>query len=102
MVARLLLSAKTSGETISVPAFFALLTGETISSAASSASVHMGNDPAPAGVLSGSPSISGSTVTQLVTAGVPGTVYSISLTATTNQSRVLTIFGFVAVVGDPA
>lgn len=74
-----------------------LAIGETISSATVTASVYTGVDASPSAILSGSASISGTQVTQMVTAGVVGVIYQLSCAATTSAGKILLLQGLLAV-----
>jgi hypothetical protein len=78
-----------------------LIVGETISSATTTATVWSGFDPSPSTVISGAATISGTVVTQLVTAGQAGTLYKLMCEATTSESQVLTKFAYLAIVDEP-
>lgn len=54
------------------------------------ASVISGSDPSPASLLSGQPSIIGTQVTQMVTKGVAGTRYLVTVIVTTSLGSTLT------------
>lgn len=54
---------------------------QSITSASVTASVYLGEDAAPSGLLSGAAQISGSKVSQQVQAGVDGTTYLLKITA---------------------
>lgn len=73
---------------------------ETISNAFFSVSVYSGDDDFPSDILSGSPSISGSVVSQLITGGVLGTVYSVDCNALTSLSQDIIISSFVSIIPD--
>jgi hypothetical protein len=74
-----------------------LALNETISSAVVTASVYSGVDATPSGLLSGSATISGTKVSQTLTAGVSGTIYQLSCAATTSLGKILMLQGFLAV-----
>jgi len=82
---------KRSGETLKLSFDFAadLATGETLSTPVVAASVYGGSDPPPSGILSGSPAVSGSLVTQLVTGGLDHVTYQLVFQATTSNSQIL-------------
>jgi hypothetical protein len=114
----------------SFPFTGALGTTETITSATVTASVYSGNDPYPQGIIAGAgtpitaengtvlsaengqillidpapaanpPTISGQTVTQLITGGVVGTIYELSCLARTSLSQVRGVYGYYAIVPD--
>jgi hypothetical protein len=66
-------------------------TGETIVSAVWSVSVVTGVDATPSAMLSGSPSISGAKVTQMITGGVKGVTYQLICTAQTSAGQTLVL-----------
>lgn len=70
---------------------------ETISTASVVATVYSGVDPTPSAVISGVASISGTQVTQLLTAGVAGTIYQLVCSITTSLGQTLTLPAFLAV-----
>jgi len=74
-----------------------LASGETISSSEWVVTVVQGTDATPSGVLSGSPTISGSKVTHLLQAGLDGVTYCIRCRATTSQGQVLDGLGHLEV-----
>ena len=73
---------------------------ETISAAVCTASVYSGTDASPSSLLSGSASISGQTVSQLLTAGTLGVIYEVLCTITTSLGQTLQLSSYVAVVPD--
>ncbi len=75
-----------------------LASGETLSTCSSSASVVEGTDASPSSLLSGSPSISGNTVVQKVTAGTSGVLYRIVISTVTSASNTYTLVGDIKVV----
>jgi formylmethanofuran dehydrogenase subunit C len=83
-------TAKDPDETVRLGMDFAnlLADGETISSATVAIRTAAGVDASTA-MLSGSPSIDGSIVRHLVTAGTAGVTYRVSWKATTSTSQVL-------------
>lgn len=99
---RVVQPAKLLGETKTFVWDFggSLSSGETISSAAAAVSVYSGTDASPSGLLSSSPAISGSQVSQNLTAGTLGVVYEVLITAITSLSQHLQLSSFVAVVPD--
>ena len=96
---RVVLQEKRSGETVKTVFDFIsrLAVGETISSASTSAAVYSGTDAAPSGLVSGSASISGTQVTQALTAGTVGVVYMLTCTALTSASQTLQLQGLISV-----
>lgn len=99
-MSRITLEAKQSGETRTEIFDFAsrLALAETISTAAVTATVYSGTDASPSAVISGSASISGSQVSQKLTAGTVGVTYLLACTVTTSASQTLIIYAFLAVV----
>jgi hypothetical protein len=97
-----MLNGKYQGETRAEVFDFAsrLSLGETISSASTVATTYSGTDASPSGIISGSASISGSKVTQVVTAGTLGVTYLLVCTANTSAGQVLQIAAFLPVVPD--
>lgn len=71
--------------------------GETISTQSVQAAVYTGNDPTPQNIISGSATVSGAVVSQLITAGVVGTIYSLLCTITTSLGQTLQLQGFLAI-----
>ena len=71
-----------------------LASTETISAAAVTAEVYSGTDATPSAIISGAASISGSEVTQKITAGTVGVIYKLTCTMNTslNYTRIMTAF----------
>lgn len=80
---------KAATETVNLSFTYTLATGETITSAVIAATVLRGTDAAPSALLSGSKTISGAKITQLVQGGIENVVYLVSSTATTSTGQVL-------------
>lgn len=101
-MSRVTLDGKLAGETVNEVFDFIskLATGETISTATVVASVYSGTDAAPSAIISGSASISGTKVTQLVTAGILGVMYKLLCTITTSAGQTLVLAAFLAIVPD--
>jgi len=99
---KLIFPAKRIGSTLNLTADFTslLAVGETISLPFVSATVYSGVDPTPSAILSGSPSVSGNVVTQKVTAGVLGTIYSLLFLAVTSTNETIELQGFLAISQD--
>lgn len=99
MSSRVIFPPKGQGETLLLTFNFgsALSAGETISVATAAAVVYSGTDASPSAILSGSASISGQEVTQLVTAGVEGTIYDVGMSVFTSLGQTLQQAGYVAV-----
>lgn len=91
---------KLVGETATYTWDFAsrLASGETISSAGITVTVYSGTDASPSSILSGSPSVSGTTITQKLTAGTLGVLYNVIAQATTSLSQVLQLSSIIAIV----
>lgn len=100
MSSRQVLEPKHASETLSLVFNFAsqLSVGETISSATASCSVYSGMDASPSSVLSGSATVSGAQVTQLVTGGTAGVTYAITIAATTSASEIISLLGYLVVL----
>ena len=75
-----------------------LAAGETISSAAATASVYSGTDATPSTILSGSPSSSGTVVSQNLTGGTLGVIYQVLVQIVTSASQTLQLSSLVAIV----
>lgn len=99
-MSRIVLPSKQQGETKTYAFDFAsfLANGETLSTASVTATVYSGVDVSPSAIVSGSASISGTTATQLLTAGVVGVVYDVSCAVTTSAGQTLRLTGYVAIV----
>ena len=74
-----------------------LAVGETISSASVAATVYSGTDASPSAIISGSASISGGEVTQIIIDGTEGVTYTLTCTVTTSLSETLTRTGYLVV-----
>lgn len=75
-----------------------LAVGETISTQVVTASVFSGTDANPSAIISGSASASGAEVSQKITGGVTGVVYTLLCTITTSAGQTLTIAAYLAVM----
>lgn len=99
MTARIVLAPKTTNEirllTFDFSSFLAL--AETISGSVASVAVWSGTDASPSSMLSGSSAVSGALVNQLMTGGVAGVLYVVSIVASTSLGQALTLSGFLAV-----
>jgi hypothetical protein len=62
------------------------------------ATVFSGTDASPSAIVSGSTTISGTTVTQKITAGVTGVIYDVLCTVTTSLGQTLQQDGLLAVI----
>lgn len=78
-----------------------LAAGVTISTPSVSVTVFSGVDANPSAILSGSPAISGTNLTQLITAGVGGTIYEVEAQAYASDGQVLRVVGYIAVQPTP-
>jgi len=74
-----------------------LPSGITIASAATTATVYSGNDSSPSSILSGSPTISGTKVTQVLQAGVSGCIYQIAFGIVGSDGNDYQLQGYFAV-----
>lgn len=99
-MSREILEVKPSAETRKQVFDFisALAVGETISTASTAAVVYSGTDASPSSIISGAASISGTKVTQTLTAGTSGVTYLVTCTITTSLSQTLTLQGYLTVV----
>ena len=66
-----------------------LASGEAISTATCTATVVSGTDATPSNIISGSTTITGALVTQLIVDGVDGVTYQIQCNANTSKSQKL-------------
>lgn len=62
--------------------------GETLQTCAANISVKSGVDPTPSSMLVGLPVISGSVVSQNVQSGIAGVIYTVAISARTNQNNI--------------
>jgi hypothetical protein len=74
--------------------------GETVNGGAVSASVFSGTDPTPQAILSGLPTISASGLTQEITGGVAGNIYTLAFLVTATNSHNYVKVGNLSVI-DP-
>lgn len=74
--------------------------GEAINGAGVAISVLNGVDPNPSAMLSGTVSITATTVTQAITGGLPGVIYSVVCVATGTNSHNYVKQGSLAVIND--
>lgn len=72
--------------------------GETINGASCTAVVFSGTDPTPQNIIAGNATFTASTVTQNVTGGVAGVVYSVSMIVTASGSHNYLKVFYVSVV----
>lgn len=75
-----------------------LAVAETISTQEVTATVYSGTDANPSAIISGSASASGAEVSQKITAGTLGVVYTLLCTITTSLGQTLTQAGYLAIV----
>lgn len=95
-----LLDEKDVAERITVSFGFsaALDAGETLTGApAVTASVYLGQDSAPASVLTGAASIVGANVLQAVTGGIAVTDYELKAVCATSAGRILAVIAILPV-----
>lgn len=74
---------------------------ETITSASVACTVWTGIDSSPQSMVSGSASISGTEVTQLIIGGIAGNIYRLNCTAITSLGQHLVLTGYLPVVEQP-
>jgi hypothetical protein len=77
-----------------------LYVGETITSATASAFLYSGSDPSPGSIISGSATVSGTVVSQMLTGGRPGTIYIVTVAAQTNIGETIELSGYLAVTAN--
>jgi hypothetical protein len=101
-MSRIISPVKFLGETVLIPFDFIsrLDPVETISSPSLLATTFSGTDANPALILSGSPVILGSVVTQKISGGTVGATYNILCTVNTSLGQILQLATFIAVVPD--
>jgi hypothetical protein len=75
-----------------------LAAGETLTSATVTAAVYAGVDASPSALISGSDSISGAVVTQLIIGGTAGVIYQIDCKAVTSASQTLVLTSRLAIL----
>lgn len=75
-----------------------LAVGETISTKTVTATVWSGTDASPSNIVNGAATASGAVVSQSITAGVLGVVYTLLCTITTSLSQTLTRAAYLAIV----
>lgn len=92
--------SKITSSTISLQFDFLsqLASGETISGATVTAVVWSGTDANPSAIISGAASVSGSIVSQTVTAGTAGVIYLLTCSVTTSLSVTKIIQAYLAVI----
>lgn len=75
-----------------------LAVGETISTQTVTAAVYSGTDASPSALISGSATASGTKVTQTITGGLAGVVYTITCSITTSLSQTLRLMGYLTIL----
>lgn len=103
MSGRVVLKGKLVGETVQRVFDFIsdLAVGETLNGIPTvTATVWTGNDANPQNLVSGAAAVSGTGVTQNLTGGVAGTLYSLCCKANTSGGRVLEKQAYFSVMGD--
>ena len=75
--------------------------GETISGQVCTCVVFQGEDANPSAVLFGSPTLSGTVVSQVVQGGVAGVVYVLTCAASGSTGTIYTKGGPLAILSDP-
>ncbi len=100
MTSNVVLPAKTAGETLRVtfPFLSQLHSGEGILTADVVAEVYSGEDLTPQAIVSGPADILGTNVTQDISGGEEGTVYSLTCTVTTDEGQTLAMSGLLTIV----
>lgn len=98
-MSRVIFPGKYSGDTAIHTFDFTskLSSGETLSTASVAATVYSGTDASPSALVSGSSTISGQKVTQVITAGTEGVTYKLICTVTTSSSQTLTLTAFLTI-----
>ena len=97
-----ILDPKDSAEVIDVAAPFAALLADIASHTVEVSVLRGGHDTDPAALLSGAASVSGTTVTQRVTGGRPGTTYLLRFRAVDAAGRAYVRQAELAVTGPGA
>lgn len=87
---------------VSIDMLSRLQGSEVFSTVASAISVEIGDDPLPAIMLSGDPTLSGTIVTQKVTGGISGVIYKLALSARTDANNIYINEVKLAVLPDDA
>lgn len=98
----IILPDKGVSETIPVTVIFSdrLQSGETVNGASVTASVFAGTDASPSSILSGSATYTANSVTQNITAGTAGVIYTLVFIATGSASHNYGKIARLAVVSD--
>ena len=99
MTSRVVFATKRVSETKNLTFNFLSNLGvsETISSATVTAAVYSGTDATPSALIDGVASISGSIVTQSITAGTSGVTYILTCTADTSLGQTLLITAYLTI-----
>lgn len=100
-MSRVILQSKRAGETrvYSFDAVSQLQSGQTVSSAVVTAAVYSGVDATPSAIISGSATVAnGRVVSQKITAGLAGVLYTITCTLTLSDSTIIIMSGILAVL----
>lgn len=77
-----------------------LQAGETINGASSTATVYSGTDPTPQNIVSGPASYTSTNVTQNITGGIAGVIYTVMVLVTATNSHNYAKVFYVSVVPD--
>lgn len=90
---------KSAGETLRLTFPFEsfLGQGESLVGASCAAEVWSGSDPSPDDIVDGSATIVATSITQLISGGVEGTIYLVTCTATTDDSQVIQLATYLPV-----
>lgn len=101
-MSRVILPPKLQGETVTIPFDFIsrLSPSETIVSAVCTCSTYSGTDALPNSVISGTATISGTIVNQLITVGVLGVIYALLAKATTSLGQVIELSAYLVIIPD--
>lgn len=100
MSSSFLIPSKLAAEDIIITTDFAnlMVQGTTISSAAVTAVVYSGVDPAPNNIISGSATISGGEVSQKIIDGEEGCTYLLTFSATTSDAQIIRKQAFLTII----
>lgn len=99
-MSRTILTPKFQGETKTYSFDFTsqLASGETISTQVVTATVYSGTDALPSSIISGSATASGAVVSQKITAGTVGVIYTLLCTITTSAGQTLQMSAFMTII----
>src|SRR5882672_520441 len=99
---RTIFPPKKQGSTVTFPFDFTSALGatETISTQSVAASVWTGVDASPSAILSGGATANGAQVSQKLTAGVVGVIYSLVCNVTTSLGQTLRQSAYLAIISD--